>query len=76
MVRGFYITDIQVTVAEARALAAAKPDARLESVDGMNHVLKAVPSDRAKQVASYGDPTLPIVPEVPKAVAAFVRGVR
>lgn len=69
-------TDIQVTVAEAKALAAAKPDARLEIVDGMNHVLKAVPSDAVKQRASYGDPALPIAPEVPKAIAALVRGVR
>jgi hypothetical protein len=69
-------TDIQVTVDEAKALAAAKPGARLEIVDGMNHIMKAVPSDRPTQLASYGDPTLPIAPDVPKAIAALVRSVR
>jgi hypothetical protein len=69
-------TDIQVTVAEAKALAAAKPDAQLKIIDGMNHVLKAVPSDMTQQVASYSDPALPIVADVPKAIAALVKGVR
>lgn len=65
-------TDTQVPVTEAKALQVAKPDARLRLVEGMNHVLKAV-SDPAKQVASYSDPTLPVVPEVPKAIGEFVR---
>src|SRR5436190_839972 len=49
-------TDMQVTVDDARALAAAKPDAKLELVEGMNHVLKMV-GDSSKQIASYSDPT-------------------
>jgi hypothetical protein len=68
-------TDIQVTVDEAKALKAAKPDAQLDVVDGMNHVMKAVPADPARQTASYSDPTLPIVPDVPRTIAGFIRGV-
>jgi hypothetical protein len=66
-------TDIQVPVSAAQALKAAKPDATLDIVQGMNHVLKIVPEDRALQVASYSDPTLPIAPELTSAIVAFVK---
>jgi len=66
-------TDIQVSVDEARALKAAKPDAELILIDGMNHVLKAAPPDRAQNVAAYGNPDLPIVPDVPKAILAIAK---
>jgi pimeloyl-ACP methyl ester carboxylesterase len=69
-------TDMQVAADEARALKAAKPNAQLDLVDGMNHVLKAVPADQAAQVASYSDPSLAIVPEVPKTIVTFIRGLR
>lgn len=69
-------TDIQVTPADARALHAALPASRLLLVDGMNHVLKDVPADRTRQIASYSDPSLPVVPRLIEEVAAFVRGVR
>jgi len=65
-------TDMQVTVDDARALAAAKSGSKLEIVDGMNHVLKMVPVDRDKQIASYGDPALAVAPRVVDAIAAFV----
>jgi uncharacterized protein len=68
-------TDIQVGVSDARLLAAAKPDAVLEIIDGMNHVLKAVPPDRGRQVASYSDSTLALVPRLAIVVSAFVLGV-
>ncbi len=42
-------TDIQVTVAEAEALKAARPDAQLAIMEGMNHVLKQVPANAAAQ---------------------------
>ena len=65
-------TDIQVSVDDARALAAAKPDAKLEIIDGMNHVMKKVEADQSKQVASYSDPTLPVDQRLVEAIAAFV----
>ena len=66
-------TDIQVNVDEARGLKTARPDSELVLVSGMNHVMKMVPDDRAKQMASYSDPALPIAPDVPRAIAAFVQ---
>ncbi len=69
-------TDFQVTVEDARLLAAADPKATLLIVDGMNHVLKMVPADQAAQVRSYSDPSLPVAPQLIDAIATFVKGVR
>lgn len=67
--------DIQVSVADARALAAAQPHARPVVVPGVNHVLKAVASDdRRANTATYADPSLPVAPGVVDAVAGFVKG--
>ena len=61
--------DIQVTMADEAALAAAAPHARVVIVDGMNHVLKYAPdtSTQAAILKGYTDPSLPLDP---KAVAA------
>lgn len=67
-------TDIQVGVDQAEALKLAKPDARLSIVSGMNHVLKAVPADPQRQLASYGDPALPLAPQLVPAIVGFLRG--
>ena len=66
-------TDIQIGVADAQALAAAYPDATLKLWDGVNHVLKAAPADRAANIAVYADPDLPLAPGVVADVAAFIR---
>jgi pimeloyl-ACP methyl ester carboxylesterase len=66
-------TDIQVSVDEAKALKAAKPDAQLVLIEGMNHVLKTAPADRAQNTATYSNPDLPIVPDVPKAILALAK---
>jgi pimeloyl-ACP methyl ester carboxylesterase len=65
-------TDIQVSVAEAMALIAAKPDAELQIIHGMNHVLKQVGLNSAQQIASYGDPALPIAPGLSQSLARFL----
>jgi len=67
-------TDIQVDVGQARRLGAARPDARVVVIDGMNHVLKAVPADPQRQLASYGDPALPLHPQLAATIAGFLRG--
>ena len=66
-------TDIQVGVVDAQALAAADPDATLKLWDGVNHVLKTAPADRAGNLATYADPDLPLAPGVTRDVAAFIR---
>ncbi|HEX6588930.1 MAG TPA: alpha/beta hydrolase [Longimicrobiales bacterium] len=66
-------TDAQVARADAERLAAADDDVRLVVVEGMNHVLKVVPADDpVAQRASYGDPTLPLAPELLPAIASFI----
>jgi alpha-beta hydrolase superfamily lysophospholipase len=66
-------TDIQVNAAEAEALKQADPQAELVVIDGMNHVLKAVPADPAQQRSSYSDPALPVAPQLIEHVAAFIQ---
>jgi alpha-beta hydrolase superfamily lysophospholipase len=66
-------TDIQVDAGQARALKAARPDAVLTLIPGMNHVLKEVPVDPQHPLASYGDPSLPLHPQLAPAVVGFLR---
>ena len=66
--------DLQVSVADAKALAAAQPNAKLVLVPQMNHVLKDVGSDdRAANFATYADPSLPVDSSAADAIAGFVR---
>ena len=65
-------TDIQATMQDVKLLAAANPSAKVLLIEGMNHVLKAVSNDRDKQVASYSDPTLPVVPELVNEISRFI----
>ena len=64
--------DIQIGTADARILAAARPGARLLLIEGMNHILRAAPLDRAANIATYSDPALPLAPDVVPAIAAFL----
>ena len=65
-------TDIQVSTADARALSEAQPAARLVLWEGVNHVLKRAPADRAANMAVYLDPDLPLAPGVVDDVAGFI----
>ena len=66
-------TDLQVSVADARLLAAAKPDAKLVILENVNHILKTAPALRPANVATYSDPHLPLAPGVVDAVAVFLQ---
>jgi pimeloyl-ACP methyl ester carboxylesterase len=69
--------DIQVGDADAQRFAEANPAARLVILPEVNHVLKAVDSnDRAANLATYGNPGLPLAPGVSDAIADFVRAAR
>jgi pimeloyl-ACP methyl ester carboxylesterase len=66
--------DIQVSTADARALAAAQPKAKLVLIPAMNHVLKDVASDeRAANIATYSDSSLPVDSTLVDAIASFVK---
>ncbi|MEI8255889.1 MAG: alpha/beta fold hydrolase, partial [Deltaproteobacteria bacterium] len=66
-------TDIQVTVADARALAGARPDVRLVLLPHVNHVLRDEATATPDQ-ASYHNPALPLGPGVLDAVYSGIAG--
>lgn len=66
--------DLQIQVQDAKALAAANPRAKLVLLDGVNHVLKDAPADRAGNIATYADPNLPLDGKIVPTIAEFVRG--
>jgi hypothetical protein len=68
--------DIQIRVADAQALKAAKAEAQLFIVPGATHTLKAA-SDTlvGMQAPTYINPALPLVPGVVDTIAAFVKRV-
>ena len=57
---------------DAEALKAGQPRAELAIWDGVNHVLKVAPAERAANIATYMDPALSLAPGVVEAVADFV----
>jgi len=64
--------DIQVDVADAERLKAAKPDAQLVLIDGMNHVLRISPKAMSQQRDSYLNPELPLARELGERVVTFI----
>lgn len=65
-------TDIQVEVAQANMLHAARPQSQLSIIPGMNHVFKHVRANPELQAAAYADPSLPVSPLLVKAVTDFL----
>lgn len=68
-------TDIQVGVSDAHSLHGAHGACQLALVPGMNHVLKMVPPERAEQLASYGNPDLPIAEGLVQALTQFLHAI-
>jgi alpha-beta hydrolase superfamily lysophospholipase len=66
-------TDLQVSVENARLLAASRAGTELAIIDGMNHTLKVAPVDRAAQRPAYVDPDLPLASALVPAVSDFIR---
>ena len=66
-------TDLQTSMVDAERLVGARPGVTLVKLEGVNHVLKTAPPDRAANVATYADPSLPLAPGVAEAIAAFVK---
>jgi pimeloyl-ACP methyl ester carboxylesterase len=65
-------TDIQIAVEDAKVLAAAKKDAQLVLIEGMNHTLRKAVTP-AEQAKAYTDPSLPLAPRLVEEIAAFLR---
>lgn len=65
--------DLQTPVADGKALATARPQAKFVLIEDMSHALKRVTSQgRAANLATYADPSLPIHPDLVEAIARFV----
>jgi len=64
-------TDVQVTVGDAERLAKGHPRVTLETIEGMNHVLKEV-REASQQTGSYSDPTLPLHPRLVESITRFI----
>ncbi len=64
--------DLQVSVADARLLDKA-PHTQLRLIGHMNHVLKDAPEDRAGNIATYSNPSLPLSKDLVKYVRRFVK---
>ena len=65
-------TDIQVSEKDARMLAEANPHSQMSLIPGMNHVLKEADPDRMKNLQTYNQPDLPIMPELVDRIVVFV----
>lgn len=66
-------TDLQVKEADAEALKKGKQEAKLLYLEGMNHVLKKAPADRAENLATYAHPSLPLHEELLPAIQQFIK---
>jgi uncharacterized protein len=67
-------TDVQADRADAERLGQASPAVQVVMIEGMNHVLKLAGGSAQEQLAtSYVDPTLPVAPDVVRAIVTFVR---
>ncbi len=65
-------TDIQVQVKQAEMLHDCKPTASYKIIDGMNHILKKAPLDRAKNIATYSEEALMLMPTLVDELIAFI----
>ena len=65
-------TDIQVDVANATLLAKANPNAQLQVIEGMNHILKPAPLDRTANITTYSMPNLPLIEGFVNRIAQFL----
>lgn len=65
-------TDIQVGMSDAERAISARPGIQLARLEGVNHVLKLAPADRAANIATYADPNLPLAPGIASSIASFL----
>ncbi len=68
-------TDVQISLEDQKLLANGNKNARLATIDKMNHVLKsAAEKSLLSQVASYSDPSLPLAPHLMDEIFRFLDG--
>jgi uncharacterized protein len=65
--------DLQVGAEDIAALRLARPDAQIVILPQANHTLKTSPADVPGNLALYGDPSVPLDPDVIPAIENFIR---
>ena len=66
-------TDIQVRVEDTKLLSEANPQARIQLIEGMNHIFKNSTSDRQENIATYINPNLPINDKLVYVIVDFIQ---
>lgn len=69
-------TDIQVPAQAATNLSKMNKGATLQVIPEMNHVLKKAPADRASNVATYNNPSLPLHAELVPVLTKFIHSIK
>lgn len=64
--------DLQVSVSDAENLKKADPSAKLVLIPSMNHVLKDVDSGQGANLATYGNPKLPLDQTLITSIKTFI----
>ncbi|MFW5971903.1 MAG: alpha/beta hydrolase [Bacillota bacterium] len=65
-------TDLQVSEKDARQLKEAYPRARIEIIEGMNHILKEAPADSEQNINTYSKPDLPLADGLMEVIVEFI----
>ena len=65
--------DLQVNVSEAELLKKAKPEAKLEIIENMNHIFKEIKGDDSENMKSYSDPNLRVTKKLVIAINLFIK---
>lgn len=65
--------DIQISMDDANTLYAKSQKGQLLVIENMNHVLKIVPGDKAANIQSYSNPSLPLSTQLVDGIVQFVQ---
>ncbi|MBL7712446.1 MAG: alpha/beta fold hydrolase [Chitinophagaceae bacterium] len=68
--------DLQVPTDNTRLLQEANPAVSVKLIPGMNYMLKEVPEELEKNIASYNDPSLPLSAALAEEMIRFCRSAR
>jgi uncharacterized protein len=65
-------TDIQVSVEDAEKLSESNKQAQIVIIENMNHIFKEAEADRTKNIQTYSNSKLPLIPELIPTIVNFI----
>ena len=65
-------TDIQVSVEDAEKLSQSNKHAQKVIIENMNHIFKEAEADRTKNIQTYNNSKLPLIPELIPTIVNFI----